>query len=105
MKASQLIAERLQCPLGDAGEALVALRRDDKLTVWDSRTLEIAPSDWSWFGRILGTGAFREMLVSRADIDRWLAGRDVPNVEAPANHNLTDVVSLPQGMPHLTARL
>jgi hypothetical protein len=68
-RAVRLIAERRHCMPFEAAEELVEAIRGGEVRARDSRTLGPAPNDWSWFGPILGTGVFLDILVCRADID------------------------------------
>jgi hypothetical protein len=54
-----------------AEELVAAIRAGDVKVRWPVISPEAPiPSDWSWFGPILGTGAFKDVLVCRADVDR-----------------------------------
>jgi hypothetical protein len=72
-QAVTFIAEREGRQIGEVADELVTAIRDGNVKVkW---TTDISsdcapPTDWSWFGPILGTGAFQDILVCRSDLDR-----------------------------------
>jgi hypothetical protein len=65
-----------------AEELVAAIRGFDVNVRWPDISADASiPTDWRWFGPILGTGAFRDVLVCRADIDRsWPLDGTTANV-------------------------
>ncbi len=56
--------------LGAVAEELVDAIRDNSVHVKWPIADAAPPTDWRWFGPILGTGRFKEVLVCRTDIER-----------------------------------